>query len=71
MIARWAPQNENNTSAYVSLVEKYTGIDRDAELDISDKGTMCAVVAAMSRVENGRKADMADVIKGYELLNGQ
>ena len=28
MIGRWAPQNENNTEAYVHLVSSYSGIQR-------------------------------------------
>lgn len=68
MIGRWAPANENNTSAYVSLVSSYSGIPADAPLDIHDPAVMTQIVAAMSRVENGRQAVMADVIAGWELL---
>lgn len=68
MIGRWAPANENNTSAYVSLVSSYSGIPADAPLDVQDPALMIPVVAAMSRVENGRKAVMADVTAGWELL---
>ena len=38
--------------------------------DINDKGTMCALAAAISQVENGVPAVMDDVEKGWELLNG-
>ena len=36
--------------------------------DVDDKGTMCAFAAAISCVENGIPAVMADVEAGWELL---
>lgn len=68
MITRWAPENENNTAAYVSLVSKYSGIPADDIIDINNKELMIRIVAGMSRVENGREADMSDVIVGWSLL---
>lgn len=68
MITRWAPENENNTAAYVSLVSKYSGIPADDIIDINNKELMIRIVAGMSRVENGREADMSDVIAGWSLL---
>lgn len=67
MISRWAPENENNTSAYVSLVSKYAGIGPD-DLISFDREQMIQIVAGMSRVENGREAVMSDVIAGWNLL---
>lgn len=67
MIGRWAPENENNTSAYVSLVSKYAGIGPD-DLISFDREQMIRIVAGMSKVENGREADMSDVIAGWNLL---
>lgn len=68
MIGRWAPQNENNTSAYVSLVSSYSGIPADDPVDIGSKEQMIRIVAGMSKVENGREAVMSDVIAGWNLL---
>ena len=68
MIRRWAPANENNTVAYINHVSAWSGIHKDATLEITSKGMMCAVVAAMSRVENGTKANGTDVQKGWDLL---
>lgn len=68
IISRWAPENENNTAAYVSLVSKYSGIPTDDIIDINNKELMIRIVAGMSRVENGREADMSDVIAGWSLL---
>lgn len=67
MIGRWAPENENNTSAYVSLVSSYAGINPD-DLISFDREQMIRIVAGMSKVENGREADMNDVIAGWNLL---
>lgn len=67
MIGRWAPENENNTAAYVSLVSSYAGIEPD-DLICFDREQMIRIVAGMSRVENGREADMSDVIAGWGLL---
>ena len=68
MIARWAPENENNTSAYVSLVSSYAGIEPDDPINVNDREQMIRIVAGMSRVENGRDAVMSDVIAGWGLL---
>lgn len=67
MISRWAPENENNTSAYVSLVSKYAGIGPDDTISF-DREQMIRIVAGMSKVENGREAVMLDVIAGWNLL---
>lgn len=68
MISRWAPENENNTDAYVKLVSSYSGISADENIDINNKEVMIKIVAGMSRVENGKLADMADIIAGWDLL---
>lgn len=68
LIGRWAPENENNTSAYVSLVSSYSGIPADDPIDIRSREQMIRIVAAMSRVENGREAVMSDVMAGWNLL---
>ena len=67
MISRWAPENENNTAAYVSLVSSYSGIGPD-DLISFDREQMIRIVAGMSRVENGIEAVMSDVIAGWNLL---
>lgn len=67
MISRWAPENENNTAAYVSLVSSYSGVGPD-DLISFDREQMIRIVAGMSRVENGIEAVMSDVIAGWDLL---
>lgn len=68
MIGRWAPENENDTEAYVKAVSDYAGIPADDPIDITDREQMIRIVAGMSKVENGRVADMPDVIAGWNLL---
>lgn len=70
MIYRWAPPAENDTEAYIEFVCKSAGVDRKAKIQSKDEETMCRMVAGMSEMENGRKADMADVRAGWRLLNG-
>lgn len=68
MIGRWAPENENNTDAYIKAVSDYAGIPADDTINVNDREQMIRIVAGMSRVENGREADMSDVIAGWNLL---
>lgn len=68
LINRWAPSNENNTSAYITRVCKEMQVPSTHVIDIDDKATMCAMAAAISLVENGVPANMDDVRKGWELL---
>ena len=68
MIGRWAPENENDTDAYIKAVSDYAGIPADDPININDREQMIRLVAGMSKVENGREADMSDVIAGWNLL---
>ena len=68
MISRWAPPSENDTSSYIATVAHLTGLDPDRRINVGDPDTMCSLAAAMSYVENGVKAVMADVEAGWNLL---
>lgn len=68
MIRRYAPPIENHTENYIRWVGEWSAIDPDTLLDTRDRNTMVPVIAAMSRVENGRPADMADIEAGWELF---
>lgn len=68
MINRWAPPEDgNHTEKYIKTVSDYSGILADDLLSF-DREQMIRIVAGMSRVENGREADMSDVIAGWGLL---
>ena len=68
MIARWAPENENHTAQYIRAVCQDLQVPATYEPDVDDRDTMCALAAAISRVENGLPAVMEDVRAGWELL---
>ena len=68
MIGRYAPSSENDTDAYVKAVSDYAGIPADDPINLNDREQMIRIVAGMSKVENGREADMSDVIAGWGLL---
>ena len=66
MIGRWAPPKD--TEKYIQFVSDYAGIPADDPININDREQMIRIVAGMSKVENGREADMSDVIAGWNLL---
>lgn len=68
MITRWAPPKENHTEKYIQFVSDYAGIPADDSIDINNREMMIRIVAGMSKMENGREADMSDVIAGCDLL---
>lgn len=70
MIARWAPPSENDTGAYVRAVARAVGTAPDAPIDTRDAATMIPFAAAVSRVENGTAADLAQVRAGWALFAG-
>lgn len=71
IIDRWAPPAENNTSAYQRQVAKALGKAVDDEtVDVYDYATMCALVMAIIRHENGLMPYSADVIERGLLLAG-
>lgn len=67
-INRWAPETENNTSGYIKRVCTEMEVPSTFVPDVDDKDTMCAFAAAISQVENGVPAVMADVESGWQLL---
>lgn len=67
-ISRWAPRTENDTGAYIAAVCKKLQVPSTYSPDVDDKTTMCAFAAAISEVENGVPAVMADIEAGWELL---
>jgi len=69
IIRSWAPPFENDTVNYVSLVEKWSGVDRNKVLKAESGDDYIKIVAAMSRVENGVSAVMTDVEAGFLMQN--
>lgn len=69
MINRYAPPSENFTEGYIRFVTQKSGICPDEELDTRSPRDMIPIVAAMSEIENGAKAVVADVEAGWRLYN--
>ena len=67
-ITRWAPSSENNTLAYIKSVCFQLGVPSVYVPDVDDRDTMCALVAAISKHENGVDANMKEVQDGWDLL---
>lgn len=68
IVRHWAPPTENNTSGYISNVEKWSGLSRFKELNsVGSKNDFIAIVCAMSQVENGVPAIRSDVEAGFSL----
>jgi hypothetical protein len=55
MIARWAPPNENDTTAYIRAVVKETGFGADEKLNLKTHAHLFPLVKAIIRHENGYK----------------
>lgn len=68
MISRWAPSNENHTEAYVKAVSDRSGVAADGRITTTNHDVMVPMVAAMSFVENGVEANIADVEAGWKLF---
>lgn len=71
VVKRWAPDADGNDSdLYLARVMVLTGMDRETRIDPYDAEQMVPLVAAMSRVENGRPAVLAEVLAGWALYAG-
>ena len=68
MISRWAPSTENHTEAYVKAVSDRSGVPADGRITTTNHDVMVPMVAAMSFVENGVEANIADVEAGWKLF---
>ena len=67
MLTRYAPPTENQTALYIESVCEMAGVKPDTELDTRSKRMMIPIVAAMSRIENGRIANHQEVDEGWQL----
>jgi hypothetical protein len=67
IISQWAPPNENHTQVYIGKVAEWSGVPKDKALTESSGGDYIKIVAAMSQMENGVPADLADLKRGFEL----
>ena len=68
MVTRDAPPIENHTENYIRYVSEWSGVGADVPLDTQCGEVMIPVVVAMSRMENGVPAELADVEAGWHLF---
>ena len=67
-IGGWDTPSANDTSCYIRRVCTEMQVPDSYVPDVNDIATMCACAAAISLVENGVPAVMADVHAGWDLL---
>ena len=53
IISRYAPPNENQTTAYIQSVAKQLGVVPDTAIDIEERGILTVFIKAIIRMENG------------------
>lgn len=68
MISRYAPATENHTRAYIDAVAQQSGVSATGRITTTNGDVMIPIVAAMSGVENGVPAVMADVEAGWQMF---
>lgn len=71
IIAKWAPETENNTQRYIQRVCNTSGLTSSTTLTQYDRANLCKLVYAMAIVENGNVAghpDMNTIQQAYNLL---
>lgn len=61
IITKWAPSNENDTTAYINMVSKKMGKNRNAALN-TDYQTMKSLLQAIALHENGRSDALTDAM---------
>lgn len=62
IINRWAPPNENVTSAYVEQVAKALGVKPDTPINIADRAVMLLLVESIIKHENGIQPYSAELL---------
>lgn len=67
VIYRWAPPNENMSDLYTAFVTRRTGIKSDQPLDLTDKGTVALICAAIAEYESGFPWNFTYVQQGVAL----
>ncbi len=67
IISRYAPPFENYTEGYIRAVAEGAHLSADEDIDITNHDLMVRIVAAISEMENGRTANLADIEEGWQL----
>ena len=70
IIRRWAPENENNTNAYIQHVCDFANLYPNMTVAINDKDTLTKMAYAMSIIENGNtEATREAGLPNMEIIN--
>ncbi len=68
IVSRYAPPNENQTTAYIQSVAKQLGVYPDTVIDIEERGVLTVFIKAIIRMENGIQPYSDELIQqGIEL----
>lgn len=68
IISRYAPPNENQTTAYIQSVAKQLCVYPDTIINIEERGVLTVFIKAVIRMENGIQPYSDDTIQqGIEL----
>lgn len=71
IISRWAPPgDQNDTEYYIKMVCCLTGFKPDDTMNAYNREQMVPLVCAMSRIENGERARVKDVLEGWDRYMG-
>jgi len=62
IISKFAPENENNTKAYIQAISKQLGIGANTKLNLSDPTTLKALMQGITNIEVGRGQVNPDLI---------
>jgi hypothetical protein len=71
MINTWAPPSENDTRGYVQQVAAATGLRPDQPVNLDDPAVVSRLVAAMARVETGRRIDPSVIERAVQPGGGR
>ena len=72
IVSQWAPTSDgNNVPAYLSTIQKSTGLDPDKPVDVNDPVQAAKLVSGMGLHENGRSFDPGVVQRGVGMALGQ
>lgn len=52
-ISKWAPPNENDTTAYIQAVSQAMGVTPDAKISLNSPGLLAGLMNAIIKFENG------------------
>lgn len=69
IISRWAPPNENDTTAYIRFIAASLGVAPNHELTF-DRQQLFTLAKAITRKEQGRRPDGTDWFKDSDVLAG-